>query len=62
MEIGNYAFSYCKHLYAINLPKSMRKIGKEVFKDCNRLKYIRLDSENPFFTVNEKRELIPISK
>ena len=61
-EIGNYAFSYCKHLYAINLPKSLQKIGKEVFKDCNRLKYIRLDPENPFFTVNEKKQLVETGK
>ena len=59
-EIGNYAFSYCKHLYSINLPKSLRKIGKEVFKKCDRLKYIRLNPENPFYTVNEKKELVSI--
>ena len=58
-EIGNYAFSYCKHLYSINLPKSLQKIGKEVFKKCNRLKHIRLNPENPFYTVNEKKELVP---
>ena len=62
LEIGNYAFSYCKHLYAINLPKSLRKIGKDVFKDCNRLKYIRTDSDNPFFTINEKKELVETGK
>jgi hypothetical protein len=57
-EIGNYAFSNCKHLYAITLPKSLRKIGKELFKNCERLTYIRLSPENPYFTVNEKKELI----
>ena len=58
-EIGNYAFSNCKHLYAINLPKTLRKIGKEVFKKCDRLTHIRLNSENPFFSVNGEKELIP---
>ena len=57
-EIGNYAFSNCKQLYAINLPKSLSKVGKELFKNCERLTYIRLSSENPYFTVNEKKELI----
>ena len=59
--MGNYAFSYCSHLYSINLPKSLRNIGKEVFKNCNRLTHIRLHSENPFYKVNEENELIPIS-
>ena len=57
-EIGNYAFSNCKQLYAINLPKSLSKVGKELFKNCERLTHIRLNPENPYFTVNEKKELI----
>jgi hypothetical protein len=61
-EMGNYAFSYCKHLYSINLPKSLRKIGKEVFKNCDRLTHIRLNPENPFYTVNEKKEFIQIGE
>ena len=61
-DIGNFAFSYCKHLYAISLPKSLRKIGKEIFKNCDRLTHIRLNPDNPFYTVNEKKEFIPIGK
>lgn len=57
-EIGNYAFSNCKHLYAITLPKSLRKIGKELFKNCERLTHIRLNPENPFYTVNENKEFM----
>ena len=59
LEIGNYAFSRCKHLYAINLPKSLRKIGNDTFNNCERLTHIRLNPDNPFYTVNEKKEFIP---
>ena len=62
LEMGNYAFYGCKHLYAINLPKSMRKIGNWVFTKCDRLTHIRLNPENPYYTVNEKKEFIPIGK
>ena len=62
LEMGNYAFSYCSHLYSINLPKSLRNIGKEVFKNCDCLTHIRLNQENPYYTINEKREFISIGK
>ena len=31
--------------------------GKEVFRNCDRLKYIRLDPENPFLLSMRKRNL-----
>lgn len=61
-EMGNYAFSYCKHLYSINLPKTLRKIGKEVFKSCDQLTHIRMNPDNPFYTVNENKDFIERGK
>ena len=57
--LGNYAFSYCDHLYSISLPKSLHRIGKDIFKNCNRLKHIRLAPENPHFTIGEHNEIQP---
>ena len=58
-RVGNYAFSYCTHLYSISLPKTLNSFGKEVFKNCDRLTHIRLDPENPHFTVGEDKALLP---
>ena len=60
-RVGNYAFSFCKHLYSINLPKTLSNFGKEVFKECNHLTHVRINPENPHFTVNEQGELLPRS-
>ena len=39
-EIAGYAFSNCKGLTSISIPKSMRNIGKWAFYDCHNLSSI----------------------
>lgn len=47
--IDNYAFSYCKCLLSLILPGSVKKLGKDILKECPRLKRVIVSPENPFF-------------
>ena len=47
--IDNYAFSYCKCLLSLVLPSSVKKLGKDILKDCPRLKRVIISSDNPYF-------------
>ena len=47
--IDNYAFSYCKCLLSLGLPSSVKKLGKDILKDCPRLKRVIISSDNPYF-------------
>lgn len=52
--IKDWAFSYCKNLEIIWLPKKLEKLEQHVFDGCNRLKMIYI-YENPFqeFSVSD---------
>lgn len=48
-SIDRFAFSNCKYLTAIYIPKSITHVGKMVFKDCYDLNSIIVADDNPIF-------------
>ncbi len=44
LEIGKYAFNYCKSLQEVVLPKTVKLINEFAFADCANLKSIQLPS------------------
>lgn len=38
-KIGEMAFAYCEKLKTINIPKSVKEIGKNAFLECTQLNY-----------------------
>lgn len=42
VEIGNFAFSYCRDLQKVNIPDSVETIGYSAFENCDRLTNVNL--------------------
>ena len=52
-KIKNFAFWQCQYLADFSLPLSIDSIGYGVILECNRLKSILVDSNNPNFTSSD---------
>ena len=50
IEIAPRAFMGCAHLTAVQIPKTVTRIGELAFADCPNLIYVSVDSQNPIFT------------
>jgi len=57
-EIGDLAFVSCTEMKKISIPASIRKIGKDIFKDCHNLETIVIDEENKIYTSCNGNNLI----
>ena len=52
-EIGKCAFSNCKQLETVMLPKTIRIIGKFAFYNCKKLKTVKLSSDSGLEYIND---------
>ena len=48
-SLASNAFSGCSSLEEIKIGNSLRKIGNEAFRWCDKVKYITIASDNPYF-------------
>ena len=49
-SFGRWAFSGCRSLERISIPRNVKKLGGSAFEECPRLTGVDVDAENPFFT------------
>lgn len=59
------AFTMCKQLTTLTIPKNVARIGESVFSGCSRLTKLEVDAASPYFCVDndvlytkDRRELI----
>jgi len=50
-EIGEYAFSECRGLIAVTIPKSVERMGANPFMGCRELKTIKTEADSLHFQV-----------
>ena len=53
VEIGDYAFFYCRNLSFINLPDSVRVVGRNPFAACEVLSEIHISKNHPYLTLQD---------
>ena len=46
-SIGSYIFSNCSSLTSVTIGNSIKTIGRETFKDCNKIKQITVEAVTP---------------
>lgn len=59
-KISPYAFSYAAHILTVELPRSVRYVGREAFRYCGNLASVRMlnpDTETDFFVFEDCRFL-----
>ena len=45
--IGSHAFAYCRSLTSITIPENVTRINYKAFNDCEKLKSITFESNDP---------------
>ena len=53
VSIDDNAFAGCNWITRINIPASIKTIGRNVFMGCENLKEIYVDANNPYFTSDD---------
>ena len=48
-DIGNYAFACCGNIESVIIPSSVKYISSGIFRECNKLRSIVVDSNNKFY-------------
>ncbi len=64
-EVGDWAFTLCDTIYRIELPYTIKKIGMNAFRYCQKLKVIKLNSDevvnlmvNAFYSTNPNKKIL----
>jgi hypothetical protein len=50
IETVDDSFDGCNELYGVNIPKNLMRIKSNSFLECERLKYFKVDENNPRFS------------